>query len=74
MARMTRSPMAWPQGTTRWQSGGEPHSDSPVQPQGSLPHLLRTMKAWLSSLLLHRPSAVASNTASPSWKMALMPS
>lgn len=26
---------------------------------------------WLSSLLLHR-SSVASSTASPSWKMALM--
>lgn len=29
------------------------------------PHLLRTIKAWLSSLLLHRSSAVASSTASP---------
>lgn len=38
------------------------------------PLLLGTIKASLSSLLLHRSSAVASSTASPSWKMALMPS
>lgn len=49
---------------------------SPSQPQkhAARAHLLRTIKAWPSSLLPHRSSALASSTASPSWKMALIPS
>ena len=75
MDRTTRQPEGLAPGAHRWQSGGQPHSAHPARlPPGSLPHLLRTIKAWLSSLLLHRSSAVASSTASPSWKMALMPS
>ena len=74
MDRMTRLPEGLAPGAHKvaeWR--GAPQCP-PNQPPGSLPHLLRTIKAWLSSLLPHRSSAVASSTASPSWKMALMPS
>lgn len=37
-------------------------------------NLLKIIKACPSSLLLHNSTAVASRTANPIWKMALMPS
>lgn len=56
-----------------FQSSAAAHfSPSQQQKHAARAHLLRTIKAWPSSLLPHRSSALASSTASPSWKMALI--